>query len=88
MQVFIAILQLELPGDLLDAARMTGDELRVELAVHLFEQQKLSLGNAAELAGYEVSRFMLLLGARDIAQHYDVDAYEADLKALERMRLA
>lgn len=82
----MSILQLELPGDLLDAARLTEAELRVELAVHLFEQEKLSLGKAAELADYDVGRFMLLLGARNIAQHYDFEEYQDDLENLKHLR--
>lgn len=81
----MSALQLELPSDLLDATRLTEAELRTELAVHLFEQERLSLGKASELAGYDVARFMLLLGSRDIPMHYDIEEYEADLETLRRL---
>lgn len=80
----MSALQLVLPGDLLDATRLTESELRIELAVHLYEQSRLSLGKAAELAQYDPSRFMQLLGAREIAVHYDHAEYEADLAALQQ----
>mgnify|MGYP001370111873 CR=1 FL=1 len=78
----MALLHLDLPGDLLDAARLTEAELRAELAVHLFEREKLSLGKAAEVAGFDTGRFMHLLGSRNIPMHYDIDEYEADLATI------
>ena len=41
---------LELPAGLLEAARMTVDDAKLELALALFARGKLSLGKAAELA--------------------------------------
>ncbi len=42
---------LELPTDLLDAAQITPAELKRDLAGHLYQQHRLSLEQAAELAG-------------------------------------
>ncbi len=81
----MAALQLALPDDLLDATRLTEAELRTELALHLFQQEKLSLGKAAELADIGLSRFMLILGARDIPVHYDLDDYEVDVATIRRL---
>ncbi len=79
---------LELPEDVLLAARLTKAELKVELAVHLFEQGKLSLGKARQVAGMDILKFMRLLSARDITIHYDVDEYEEDLETLNRLTLS
>lgn len=76
---------LELPSDVLLATRLTKSELKVELAVHLFEQGKLSFGKARDLADMDVWQFMQLLGARGIATHYDIDEYEEDLETLKRL---
>ena len=43
-------MMLEIPQDILDTARLTVDELRVELAVHLYAEGRLSIGKARELA--------------------------------------
>ncbi|MEM4284336.1 MAG: UPF0175 family protein [Candidatus Caldarchaeum sp.] len=51
-------LQLELP------AEVTAEEARVLLAIKLYEVHKLSLGQAARLAGYSKRAFMEIL-----AQH-------------------
>ena len=76
---------LELPGDVLSATRLTKSEIKIELAVHLFEQNKLSFGKARELAGMDVWQFQRLLGARNIPIHYDIDEYEEDLDTLRRL---
>ena len=42
---------LEVPQDILDSARLTITELKVEMAVYLYSQGRLSMGKARELAG-------------------------------------
>ena len=77
---------LEIPEEILHITRMTPDELRVELALHLFEIGKLSFGKARELAGMTVWEFQYLLGSRGIPVHYDVEEYEEDLETLKRLK--
>jgi predicted HTH domain antitoxin len=79
---------LEIPREVLHAARMTPEGLKRELALLLFQQDKLSFGKARELAGMTVWAFQHLLGSRGIPVHYDVADYEEDLatlKALDRL---
>ena len=75
----------EIPKEVLHATRMSEDELRRELALHLFDEGKLSFGKARELAGMSVWDFQQLLGHRGIAVHYDVDAYEQDRQTLKQL---
>jgi len=76
---------LDIPSEVLHATRLTQEQLKAELAVHLFEQGKLSFGKARQLAGMDVYQFMQLLGSRDIPIHYDVEDYEEDLATLKRL---
>lgn len=79
---------LEIPQEVLHAARMSTQELKRELALHLFQQGKLSFGKARELAEMRAWEFQQLLGSRGIPVHYDVEDYEEDratLKALGRL---
>lgn len=78
-------ISLEIPRDVIHATRMTPDELRRELAVHLFQQGKLSFGKAREMAGIDVWAFQQLLGSRGIDVHYDLQDYEEDLAALKEL---
>jgi predicted HTH domain antitoxin len=76
---------LEIPGEVLHAARLTPQQIKVELAVHLFQQEKLSFGKARQLADMTIWQFMQLLGSRGIPIHYDVAKYEEDLATLKRL---
>ena len=76
---------VEIPREILQATRMTEEELRHELALHLFEEEKLSFGKARELSGMSVWDFQQLLGSRGIPVHYDVASYEKDRETLKKM---
>ena len=75
-------ISIEIPRELLHAARMTADELKRELALAIFQQGRLSFGKARELAGLSVATFQQLLGSRGICVHYDVDDYREDMATL------
>lgn len=70
------ITTLEIPQDILDSARLTIAELKVEMAIYLYAQRRLSIGKARELADMPLWEFRQLLASRRIAPHYD----EVDLK--------
>lgn len=46
-------------------------EINIEMAIVLFQEEKLSLRKAAELAGMHWLDFMKLLNSREIPLHYD-----------------
>lgn len=80
-------ISIEIPREIVHATRMTPDELRRELAIHLFQEGKLSLGKAREMAGMTVWAFQQLLGSRGIPVHYGVKEYEEDLATLKELGL-
>ena len=61
------------------------EEIKRELAILLFQQGKLSVVKARELAGMTVRTFQQLLGSRGITVHYDVTDYEEDLATLKAL---
>jgi predicted HTH domain antitoxin len=76
---------IEIPIHLLQAARATTDELRVELAVQLYQQRRLSIGHARELAGLSLWEFRQLLASRRISPHYDSADLDADMHTWARL---
>ncbi|MCA9874008.1 MAG: UPF0175 family protein [Anaerolineales bacterium] len=76
---------IEIPAEVVHATRMTLEEMRLELALTLFQQGKLSFGKAREMAGLTVWEFQLLLGQRKIPVHYDVQDYVADQPAIDAL---
>jgi predicted HTH domain antitoxin len=75
-------MSVTIPDDVLRAARMSATELQQELAVVLFERERLTLAQAARLAGIGRVRFQHLLASRGVELHYDVPEFEADLQTL------
>ena len=71
--------------DILQAAHLTEGELRIEIAVALFAQERLTLGQGARLAQLPQLDFQKILAARRIPVHYDVAEFEEDLKTLDRL---
>ncbi len=74
-----------IPDDILQATRMSEDELRQELAVLLYQKEKLTLAQASRLAGLSRLQFQHLLASRRIAVHYDVAEFEEDIKTLKEI---
>ena len=70
-------LQLRLP----DFVNIDSQELTLILASRLYEQGRLSLGQAAELAGLPKRTFMELLGRANVsAFNYDAEELERDAR--------
>ena len=83
-----AMTALEIPQGILDAAHLSVADLRLELALTLYAQNRLSLGKARELAGLSLWEFRQWLGLRRIEAHYDADDLQDDIETLrERGRL-
>ena len=78
-------MQLVLEDEILAAARMSAEELKLELALSLYARERLTLGQAARVAGISQWQFQQTLAARKIAIHYDESELEADRKQLERL---
>ena len=66
----------------LQEAHLTEDELRLEIAIMLYQQGRLSMGRASKFA--DMNRILLIkkLGRRQIPINYDEDELEEDLKTL------
>jgi predicted HTH domain antitoxin len=73
---------LMIPDEILHASRLSERELKVEIAIMLFEKEKLTLGQASRLAAMDRLEFQHLLASRRIPVHYDVADFEQDLETL------
>lgn len=72
-----ATVPLDVPADVLASARMTLEDIRLELAIALFRLDRLSMGKAAEFACMPVAVFQSCLATRKLGPHYDAaDALE------------
>lgn len=74
---------IQLPGQILSLTGMTEQELRLEIAIMLFQREKLTLAQASKLSQLDFLQFQHLLASRKISVHYDIEELEQDLSTLK-----
>jgi len=60
--------------------RLTPDDVKLHLAIGLFLDRRVTLGEGAAVAGLAQAEFLRDLGKRRIPVHYDVAHAEADVR--------
>ncbi len=78
---------LVIADDVVRATHFSESEFKTELAVFLFQKNKLTLGQASKLAEMGQFEFQHLLASRKIPVHYDLQDYKDDMKTLKDMGL-
>ena len=79
-------MSIVISDEILQASQLTPSEFRQEIALHLFQTGRLTLGYASQLAQMEPQEFRQLLKQRQIPLYsYDVEDFELDLKNLRKL---
>jgi predicted HTH domain antitoxin len=78
---------IEIPDEIVSATGFSPDELRREIAVMLFQQDRLTLAQASRLAGISRIENQQLLSRRDIPLHYTEQDLDDDLETLRQQGL-
>ena len=68
--------------EVLTAAHISALELKQELVLTLFQQERLTLAQASRLAEMSQLAFQALLAERQIPIHYGVEEFREDLRTL------
>ncbi|MBE9009286.1 UPF0175 family protein [Pseudanabaenaceae cyanobacterium LEGE 13415] len=76
-------MSLVIPDEFLQTAHISETELKLEIAILLFQQEKITLGTASQFAGMNQLEFQRILGSRKIPINYDVEDFRQDLRTLE-----
>jgi predicted HTH domain antitoxin len=74
---------LMIPDELLHSADMTTQEMAVELAIALYQREKVTIEQASRLAGIDRIEFQRVLASRDLYLTLDVDDLEQDIATLQ-----
>lgn len=74
---------LTIDDDVLHAARLSAEQLRLELGVALFQGDRLTLAQAAELAETDRLTFQHVLAGRGMLLHCTAEDWEEDLRTLQ-----
>jgi predicted HTH domain antitoxin len=79
-------MSIVISDEILQASQLTPSEFRQEIALHLFQTGRLTLGYASQLAEMSPNAFRQLLKERNIPLYsYDVEDFELDLKNLRAL---
>ena len=64
--------------------RISPQEAALHIAIGLFADDKITLGQAASIAGLSKSTFLQELGKRRISVHYDIQELDQDIATIQK----
>lgn len=79
-------MDLLIKEETLEKADITAEELIIEIAVHLYDTGRLSMGQARNLAQLDQISFQRELAKRDVYIKYDKEDLETDLENLRKLK--
>lgn len=66
--------------EMLKELHFTESEFKLEIALYLFQQKKISLGKASQFVQLTRLQFQKMLSLRQIPVHYDVEDFREDIE--------
>lgn len=76
-------MQLELDDAVIKSTGLTDDDLKLKLALLLYQDRKVSLGQGGRLSGLGTVQFQQELGKRQITLNYDLSDLNEDIETLD-----
>jgi predicted HTH domain antitoxin len=77
---------LTIPQEVLDSARMTVADIRVEIAIALYAQRRLSVGKAAQVAQMSLWQFRHVLALRRISPNYGIEDLHQEMAIIRKWK--
>lgn len=74
---------LIIEDEIVQGTHLSEEQLRLEIAVALYEKGIFSFGQARRLARMDWFSFRNLLAERNVAANYDLEGLEKDLEAIK-----
>ena len=76
---------LVISGQVLEELKLDSSELMIEIAVYLYDQEKLSMSQAKKLAGLTQIEFQKEISKRGVFIKYDIEDFKKDMDTLKRL---
>ncbi len=73
---------VEIPDQVIVQSGLSSKEILLKVALMLFQEERLTLGQASKLAGLHQFEFQKELVKREIPVHYGEEDYERDLMTI------
>lgn len=78
-------MNLTIPDDILQASELTEAQLKLEIALMLYQQNKISSGKVRAWLSLSVLEFQNELAKRNLYLNYDVEDLEEDINNLRSL---
>ncbi len=75
-------MNIVIPDEIIQSAQMSADDIKLEIAIVLYHQHKISMGQACRLASIPLIEFQRQLSRRGLCINYDIEDFQADLNTL------
>jgi len=75
-------MEITIPDSIINSAGMTEEQVKLGIALSLFQMEILTLAQAAKLADLHRMEFQQELAKRKIPVHYGIDELKEDMKTL------
>jgi predicted HTH domain antitoxin len=77
---------VEIPDQIIKQSGLSAEEILLKVALVLFQEEKLTLGQASRLAGLHQFEFQKELLKRGIPVHYGEEDFENDLRTINLIK--
>jgi predicted HTH domain antitoxin len=77
---------VEIPDQIIKQSGLSAEEILLKVALVLFQEEKLTLGQASRLAGLHQFEFQKELAKRGIPVHYGEEDFENDLRTINLIK--
>jgi predicted HTH domain antitoxin len=85
-QTYLNMMDLLVKEEILQRAEITAEELLIEIAVYLYDKERLTMGQARNLTQLDQLSFQQELAKRDVYIKYDVEDLDEDLATLRSLK--
>jgi predicted HTH domain antitoxin len=75
---------LTIEDEILEWANISAKELKQEIAVLLYQKNKLSFGQAQKLTGLNHYEFQCLLDEKEVSLHYSEEDLKNDMETIRK----
>jgi predicted HTH domain antitoxin len=79
-------MQLVIPDNVIQAANLSEQNFRIELACWMYQKEIFTLGQGANFSNLSQSEFMKELGDRGVEWNFSVDDLHEDIKNQQSLR--
>ena len=78
------MMSLVIDNNTLQSAHLSEQEMKTEIAVMLYQQERLTLAQAAHWCGLSRFQFQHCLASKNININYDIEEFEQDIATLKQ----